>query len=68
MENILTEVKDRVGIIVLNRPDLRNALSTEMIVELSQAFVEMEANELVKVIILKAAGTVFCSGIDLYNR
>jgi methylglutaconyl-CoA hydratase len=67
MENILTEVKDRVGLIVLNRPEVRNALSTEMIVELSQAFVEMEANEQVKVIILKAAGTVFCSGIDLYK-
>jgi methylglutaconyl-CoA hydratase len=65
MKNILLEVKDRVGIITLNRPDVRNALSTEMIVELKQAFTDFEVNKEVKVILLKASGTVFCSGVDL---
>lgn len=65
MENIILEVRDRVGIITLNRPDVRNALSTEMIVELKQAFTEYESNDDVKVILVKASGTVFCSGADL---
>lgn len=65
MENILLEVTDRVGVITLNRPDRRNALSTEMIVELQQGFQQFEADTEVKVILLKASGNVFCSGADL---
>ena len=65
MENIILEVKDRVGIITLNRPDVRNALSTEMIIELKQAFTDYEENAEVKVILVQDSGTVFCSGADL---
>jgi len=65
MENLLIEVADRVGLITLNRPDKKNALSTEMIVELQQAFLQFEADVNVKVILLKASGNVFCSGADL---
>jgi len=67
MENILLEIKDRVGIITLNRPEKRNALSTEMIVELKQAFLQYEASKEVKLILVKASGKVFCSGADLWK-
>ncbi len=65
MENLLIEIKERVGIITLNRPDIRNALSTEMIVELQQVFTNFEADKNVKIILIKASGRVFCSGADL---
>ncbi len=65
MENLILEVADRVGLITLNRPERKNALSTEMIVELQQAFLQFEADKDVKVILIKAAGNVFCSGADL---
>ena len=57
-------VKDRVGIITLNRPEKRNALSFELISELEVAFEKYETDNHVNVIILKANGEVFCAGAD----
>jgi methylglutaconyl-CoA hydratase len=58
-------VKDRVGIITLNRPEKRNALSFELISELEVAFEKYETDNHVNVIILKANGEVFCAGADI---
>jgi methylglutaconyl-CoA hydratase len=49
----------------MNRPEKRNALSAEMVTELKSAFKEAEADDLVKVIILRAKGEAFCAGADL---
>lgn len=65
MEFVTYEVQDRMGIITLNRPAKRNALSFEMISELYEAFGTAESNDLVKVVILRAKGAVFCAGADL---
>ncbi len=65
MPLIETSVKDRIGYIVLNRPDKRNALSPEMVSELKLAFKKAEDNAAVKVIVLKANGESFCAGADL---
>lgn len=62
---VLTRVEDRVGFIKLNRPEKRNALSPKLISGLHQAFVEMNQNEEVKVIVLEAEGKAFCAGADL---
>jgi len=62
---IQVEVSDRIGRIILNRPDKRNALNFVFIRELKEAFTQMEQNEEVKVIILKANGKAFCAGADL---
>ena len=66
MSFILQEKKGRLGIITLNRPDKRNALNSVVIEELREAFTEFEADEEVKVIILRASGTVFSAGADLH--
>lgn len=58
-------VKDRVGIITLNRPEKRNALSHELVSDIMEAFFQAENDEKVKVIILKANGEAFCAGADL---
>lgn len=65
MEIVLTERKGAVGIITLNRPDKRNALSSEMVAELSVAFEEMRLDDDVRVIVLKGNGPAFCAGADL---
>ncbi len=57
--------ENRLGYITLNRPDKRNALNSDMVVELKQAFTEAGRDPDVKVIILKAAGDVFSAGADL---
>ena len=65
MSAVLTEITDRIGIITLNRPEKRNALSPELIAGLHQAFEEMNANEKVKIIVLRSTGKAFCAGADL---
>lgn len=59
------ECRDAIGYITLNRPDKRNALSADMVTELKLAFSAAEDDETCKVIVLRAAGEVFCAGADL---
>lgn len=51
--------------IELNRPDKHHALNTAMLKELTQTFTDAFADEAVNVIIIRAAGKVFCAGADL---
>jgi len=64
-EQILTEIRDRIGYVTLNRPEKRNALNAEMVKELKAALQSMISDENAKVIVLRAEGKVFCSGADL---
>lgn len=59
----LSGVDGDLATITLNRPDKRNALSTEMIEELLAALDEVE--RAARVVILTGAGKAFCSGMDL---
>lgn len=65
MNYVLQEKKDRIGVIILNRPDKRNALNSIVIDELKAAFHDFAGDSEVKVIILRASGTVFSAGADL---
>jgi methylglutaconyl-CoA hydratase len=65
MEFVEFEIKERVGYIILNRPDKRNALNAQFVEELKTTFRAAESNEAVKVIVLKANGDAFCAGADL---
>jgi methylglutaconyl-CoA hydratase len=57
--------ENRIGYIVLNRPEKRNALNYDVVTDLKTAFDMAEADETCKVIVLKAEGPVFCAGADL---
>ena len=65
MKYIEVDIKDRIGTITLNRPEKRNALSFELVGELKEAFISMEQNDNVKVVVLNARGSAFCAGADL---
>lgn len=65
MSYILTEIKDRIGYVILNRPDKRNALNAEFVSELKQSIQTFEDNAGVRAIIIKSSGKVFCAGADL---
>jgi methylglutaconyl-CoA hydratase len=58
-------VQDRIGYITLNRPEKRNALNPELVMELKLAFDRSLADDGVKVIVLRANGETFCAGADL---
>ena len=65
MEFIQYSTRERIASITLNRPEKRNALNFQMVSELREALKMAAQDKQVKVIILKAAGKVFCAGIDL---
>lgn len=65
-ETVLVETTQKyVGIITLNRPDQLNTFTSQMAGELYNALMAMEANDSVRVILLKSSGRAFCAGIDV---
>jgi enoyl-CoA hydratase len=64
-ENILYEVSDGWATITLNRPERRNALSRQLLIELEEALWNADDDKRVHCVVLKGAGPSFCSGYDL---
>lgn len=64
---ILTEKKDGIMTIYLNRPEKRNALNPEIMIDLENSFSIASVDPEVKVIILAGKGKVFSAGIDLFE-
>ncbi len=58
------QIEVELATVTLNRPEKRNAISTEMIEELLAALGEAESSP-ARVVILTGAGKAFCSGMDL---
>jgi enoyl-CoA hydratase len=65
MDVVLSEVVDRVATVTLNRPEARNALSTQLRRELVAALRQANDDDGVDVVILTGADPAFCAGIDL---
>jgi len=63
--HLLTERRGHVLIVTMNRPEARNALSSEMLVRMYDAWVELDQDPELRVGILTGAGGSFCSGMDL---
>ena len=64
-EDVLYEVKDRVAVIRLNRPESLNAFTAAMGVGLKKAVGAAVADDSVRVIVLTGAGRGFCAGADM---
>ncbi len=62
---ILVEKKEQVGIITLNRPDKMNTFSSQLARELNDALRQMDADDQVRVVLVKGAGKAFSTGIDI---
>jgi enoyl-CoA hydratase/carnithine racemase len=65
LKHLLYARRDAVARITINRPDARNALSHEVVVELRAALKAAKDDAAVRVIVLTGAGTIFCAGADL---
>ncbi len=66
-EQLLVEQDGHVVTITLNRPERLNAISRDMLNELSAKMVEADKDPEVRCIILTGAGRGFCSGLDLID-
>jgi len=62
---LLSQEKEGVLTLRLNRPAKRNALNGALVEALSKAFLEAEEAEDVRVIVLRGEGSDFCAGADL---
>jgi enoyl-CoA hydratase/carnithine racemase len=64
-QHLLRSTEGQLGIITLNRPDRRNALSLDLMLELIDCLDEIGVDTGIRAVILAAAGKVFSSGHDL---
>lgn len=62
---VLSERRGAVALVTLNRPEVRNAQDTALILELDRAMRDADADPAVNVIVLAGAGKDFSAGHDL---
>ncbi|MDN4594687.1 enoyl-CoA hydratase [Polycladomyces subterraneus] len=63
--HIRTQTEGRVAVVVMNRPERRNALSEEHMEELIDFLRSVGRSKEVAVVLLKGEGPAFCAGHDL---
>lgn len=64
-KDICVDIKGGVATIWLNRPDLHNAVSIQMLEELTDCFNSLEKMNNVRVVVLRGRGKSFSAGADL---
>jgi len=64
-EQILTDVKDGILTLTLNRPEKLNAFTGTMMNEMIDAFKKASDDDAVRVVVVTGAGRAFCAGADL---
>jgi enoyl-CoA hydratase/carnithine racemase len=65
MANLLLEFEGQLAVVTLERPERRNALSLELMLDLTACLDSIATKREARVVILQAAGRVFSSGHDL---
>jgi methylglutaconyl-CoA hydratase len=65
MSELITSEGGPVRFLTLNRPEKRNALNEELIASLKAALRSVGAEASVRVVVIRGAGSDFCSGADL---
>ncbi len=65
MSVVLVEKQSEITTVTLNRPERRNALTIELMTELTAAIDAAIADESQRVLILRGAGPAFCAGLDM---
>lgn len=62
---IESSTEDSVGLLRLNRPEKRNAITAEMRAALADALAAFDDDDAVRVVVLTGEGSAFCAGVDL---
>jgi 2-(1,2-epoxy-1,2-dihydrophenyl)acetyl-CoA isomerase len=65
--DLLVTVENGIGIVTMNRPERRNALSNEMTLLMPSVLQELARNPAVGCVVLTGAGGAFCAGGDIKN-
>lgn len=64
-EYIRVEAKDQLGLVMLNRPNVLNALNRQMVSEIIRALESFEQNEQIRVMVIYGNGRAFAAGADI---
>lgn len=63
--SILTEIRGRVGLITLNRPQAMNALNAQLLTELLEALSAYDADPAIGAVVISGSQRVFAAGADI---
>ena len=64
---VLYEVVDGIATLTLNRPERLNTISGPMLNQITELMMQANQDPQVRVVILTAAGKMFCAGLDLVS-
>ena len=64
-ETIDVDVRNDIGLVALNRPELHNAFNATLINELTTVLLALDADASVRAVVLTGHGRSFCAGADL---
>ena len=62
---VVSERRDEIALLTLNRPDVLNALSTSMLEALGARIAEVAADARVRALVVTGAGRAFAAGADI---
>ncbi|MCF8040574.1 MAG: enoyl-CoA hydratase/isomerase family protein [Desulfarculaceae bacterium] len=65
LKETIYQVKDRVALITLNRPERLNAYTPQMRLELIHLLGQADQDDQVRAVVVTGAGRAFCAGMDL---
>ena len=66
-QELQESIKDGVATLTMNRPEARNALTSDMMYGLVEALPRLALDPAVRAVVLTGAGKAFCSGGDVKN-
>ncbi|MBN2752932.1 MAG: enoyl-CoA hydratase [Rhodospirillaceae bacterium] len=64
-ETLIVEIRNTVGLIVLNRPQALNALSAQLVSELQDALVAFDADDGIGAVVVTGSERAFAAGADI---
>jgi methylglutaconyl-CoA hydratase len=65
-ETLAVDVRNNVGLVALNRPELHNAFNETLVAELTTVLQALDADASVRAVVLTGQGKSFCAGADLH--
>ena len=65
MEEIQLTLEENIATVTINRPSVKNAVTSEMWDELQRTFIDLGYRDDVRAVIVTGAGDDFCSGADV---
>jgi trans-feruloyl-CoA hydratase/vanillin synthase len=67
-KTVLVEIVDHVAKVIMNRPDKKNAMNPQLVMDMAQVLDDLRYNDDARVLVLTGAGEAFCAGMDLGRK